>query len=266
MAEASAAPAPPPDAAANAAPPAAAPAAPPQPEPGTTIGGQAQNGKASSTDYRLTGQVTAMRRSQIAFRITGVIKDILVKPGLRAKAGQPLATLDDRDFVLRYDLAKARLDQAKVQLEEADKELKREQEFKARERLDRFPLFDKIKSGADQTRLGVRLAELDLQNAQFALRDYETRSPPTTASLQNSLSTTAKPCSRYHPAPVFEIYDTAEPEVTLSVPERLMGQVKIGSKLKIIVSSRRLFWQRRDRAPSPDHQREVANLPSHRPF
>ncbi|MGF1957887.1 HlyD family efflux transporter periplasmic adaptor subunit, partial [Enterococcus casseliflavus] len=39
------------------------------------------------------------------------------------------------------------------------------------------------------------------------------------------------------PAPVLDVYDTAQPELTLSAPERLMGQVKVGSNLKVAVPS-----------------------------
>ena len=191
------------------------------------------NDLGSATDYRLTGEVTAARHSQVAFRVPGFLSSIAVKPGAVAKKGTLLATLDDRDYVLRLELAKARREQARVAYDSAVKELKRESELKSAN-ASTATVYDKIKAQADQARLALRLAELDFEGAELALKDTKLTAPydSVVASQlkyegENVQGGTA----------VFEVYDTAEPEISLTVPERLLGQIDVGTKLTITIPS-----------------------------
>jgi len=85
---------------------------------------------ANATAYRLTGEVTSTRKSQIAFRVGGYIDNVAAKAGMLCKKGDVLATLDDRDYVLSLELARAKRDLAKVALGSAPVELQREEELK----------------------------------------------------------------------------------------------------------------------------------------
>ena len=198
-------------------------------------GSAAPISKSSAVDYRLTGQVSAMRHSQLTFRVSGFIKSVPVKPGTQAKEGQVIATVDDRDFVVRVELAKARRDSARLQFAAAEKELQREQELK-KANASTASTFDKIKSGFDLARVGLRLAELDLEQADLALKDTKLTAPYDCV-VSSQLKFDGEPVQVMPPSPVVEIYDTAEPEIALSAPERLMGQIQVGSPLKISVPS-----------------------------
>lgn len=188
---------------------------------------------AQEVEYRFTGQISSVRRSQLGFRQTGFIQSIVARPGTAVKKGEVLATLDDRDFVLRAELAKARKDLAQVSLGAAEKEFQREVQLK-KENASTATTFDKIKAAYDQARLSLKLADLDYETAQLALADTKLTAPYDCVVAtqikydgENVQSGNA----------VLEIYDVGEPELSLSVPERLMGQVKVGSRLKVEVPS-----------------------------
>ena len=180
-------------------------------------------------EYRLTGQVSAIRNSQIAFRIIGFISEIKVKPGTPAKKGDVLATLDDRDFVLRVALAKARRDQAQIAVTTAEKDFKREKQLKA-EKASTDSVFDKMRAEYEQAQLSLKLAELDLDTAELALKDTRLLAPyDCVVAVQMKDEGENVPAG----TAVFEVYDTAEPEITLSVPERLMNSTAVGAQVTI---------------------------------
>ena len=188
-----------------------------------------------AAEYRLTGQIAAVRRAQLGFRVSGYIKSVSVRPGSAAKAGEVLAALDDRDFILRVELAKVRRDNAKVQLAEAEKELKRELQLQ-KDNASTAMTFDKVKSGTDQARLGLQMAELDLQMATDALKDTKLTAPYDCVVVEQ-LKYEGEGVQPVPPAPVLEIYDQAEPEISLSAPERLMGKIKLGDSISVSVPS-----------------------------
>jgi len=193
------------------------------------LGTQTKN----EAEYRVTGEVSAIRNSEIAFRTIGFISEIKVKPGTMVKQGQVLATLDDRDFVLRLNLARARRDQTKVALDEAEKNFKRERQLKE-ERASTANDFDKMKAAYEQASLSLKLADLDVQNAEYALSDTRLVAPyDCVVAVQMKHEGENVPAG----TAVFKVYDTAEPEISLAVPERLMNSLSIGAQVTITIPS-----------------------------
>lgn len=182
---------------------------------------------------RITGEVAAQRRTVLAFRQAGFIEKILAKPGQALATGEALAHLDARDFELRADLAKLRKEQARVALDVAAKELGREQQL-AKENASTATALDRAKSAADQARLALRLADLDAVNAQRALDDTKLIAPYDCV-VAEQLKDEGENVQVGTGA--FVIYDRAAPEIKLSAPERLMGQIKVGSSLTVAVPS-----------------------------
>lgn len=187
----------------------------------------------SEDQYRLVGEVVAQRKSQLAFKVAGFIESTEVKPGVFVKKGGILAKLENRDFKLRLDLAKIKRDGAKVALESANREYKREVALKE-ENASTESSFDKIKNGFDQASIALRLAELDLKNAENSLNDSFLVAPydcVVAAQLkyegENVQVGTA----------VFDVYDIANPELTLRAPEKLLGQITIGESILVKVPS-----------------------------
>jgi HlyD family secretion protein len=76
----------------------------------------ASSENAPATLLNASGYVTPRRRSTIAAKITARVTNVYTDEGMRVKAGQVLATLDDADARVRLNSAKADLDAAKAQL------------------------------------------------------------------------------------------------------------------------------------------------------
>lgn len=184
-------------------------------------------------ETRILGEVSAIRNSKIAFRSVGFISSIDVKPGNLVKKGQVLASLDDRDFVLRLDLAKTKRDQAKVAMDMAKKELDREEQLR-KEKVSTASAYDKIKTSFEHAMLSFRMADLELSVADLALKDTKLLAPYDCVIVgqmkyegENVPAGTA----------VLEVSDTAEPEISLTAPERLMGSITVGKQLTVTVPS-----------------------------
>jgi RND family efflux transporter MFP subunit len=80
----------------------------------------ASSENAPATLLNASGYVTPRRRSTIAAKITARVTNVYTDEGMRVKAGQVLATLDDADARVRLNSAKADLDAAKAQLADLD--------------------------------------------------------------------------------------------------------------------------------------------------
>lgn len=188
---------------------------------------------ASTVGSRFTGEVDAPRRSDIAFRVNGFVGEVIAKPGAKVKKGDVLATLDDRDYKISLELAKARKDQAAIALDSANKDYQREVQLK-KENASTAAALDKMKAGYDSARLNLRLAELDVEKAQLALNDTRLVAPYDCV-VADQMKHEGENVQSGNP--VFRIYDTAEPEISLTVPERMIGQVAVGAKLRVTVPS-----------------------------
>lgn len=63
------------------------------------------------------GQMEAQTTSEVSFKVSGNIKQMLVKEGEMVRQGQTIATLDDRDFRLQWQATEARYNQVKAECE-----------------------------------------------------------------------------------------------------------------------------------------------------
>ena len=82
--------------------------------PVVTLGAQ-----AVSTGYELDGVVEAVRQATVAAQATGRVASLLVKVGDKVRAGQVLATIDDRDTQTGVARSQAQVAQAEAELANA---------------------------------------------------------------------------------------------------------------------------------------------------
>lgn len=180
---------------------------------------------------RLTGEVTAARKAEMSFKVTGYLEKILVREGQLVKKGDILATLETRDFQLRVDQASARSELAKVTFRNAQKELEREKQLKE-EKVATDASFDRSTASYEQARLNELVAGLDLTQAKRSLEDTKLLAPYDCVIAE-----------RYKDerefikdgTPMFKIYDLDVPEIKLEAAERYAGQFKVGSSLVVNV-------------------------------
>jgi len=192
-----------------------------------------QNSTLSGKDYRLSGAVTAPRKSVLTFRVGGFIDKINVKSGDRVKAGDVLAELDRKDYELRYSLANARREQAQIATENANKDFKREKELKTAKATTNMA-FDRVSAGYQSAEVNLKMAELDMSIAQKALDDTKLVAPYDCVIAQQ-FRHVGEQVGAGGDSRVFEVYDTAAPEISLAAPEKMMGQVKVGDELNVTI-------------------------------
>lgn len=186
-----------------------------------------------SLPVRLSGNVEANRHAELAFRVPGFLGQVAAKSGTSVKKGELLATLDERDYVLRLELAKSRRDLARVGFDVAKKELEREKQLRT-ESVSTESNFDRTFAAFEQARLQLRLAELDVQSSMQGLDDTKLRAP-----YDGVVVSTKKQEGENVPAgtTVVDFVGSGEPEVTLNAPEKMLGVIKVGSKLQVHVPS-----------------------------
>ena len=126
------------------------------------------------TVLNASGYIVARRAASCGSKATGLVTHLLIEEGMRVKAGDVLARLDDSDTLASLNLAKAQLDAARAAIEQievqsdlAEKNLVRET-LLSKTRVDADNTFDGVKAAAD----GFR-AQLKLQQAQIVTAERQ---------------------------------------------------------------------------------------------
>ena len=93
--------------------------------PVLTLGAQ-----AVSTGYELDGVVEAVRQATVSAQATGRVSSLLVKVGDKVRAGQVLATIDDRDTQTGVARSQAQVAQAEAELANAQANVQRTRDLR----------------------------------------------------------------------------------------------------------------------------------------
>jgi HlyD family secretion protein len=145
---------------------------------------------ADQTVLNASGYVTARRQATVSSKVTGKVVEVLIEEGMKVKAGQVLARLDDTNAKASLDVAAAQLDSANAALEETRAQIKQAvQEFQrvtelAKQKIASQSDFDLAESNARslQARLvrqqeDVIVAQRQVAMWQQQLEDLTIRSP-----------------------------------------------------------------------------------------
>jgi len=123
-----------------------------------------------------SGYVTPRRRATIAAKITARVIQVFAEEGLQVREGQVLAYLDDSDYRVRLNSAKAEqvataaaLQDLRVQLENADRELRRTQALE-RDGVSSPQALDFARTAADSLRAKIALTEEQVKAADAQIR------------------------------------------------------------------------------------------------
>ena len=129
-------------------------------------------GGAERTVLNASGYVTARRMATISAKITGKVMEVFVEEGMRVKAGQVLARLDDSNVKASLDVAESQLDSARLTLDEtrallkqADNEFQRATEL-AKQKIASQSDLDKAESDAVSIRARLARQERDATVAE----------------------------------------------------------------------------------------------------
>jgi RND family efflux transporter MFP subunit len=154
----------------------------------------AAQGGASESGERIvlnaSGYVTARRAATVSSKVTGKVVEVLIEEGLKVKAGQILARLDDANVKASLKVAEAQLESAKAALEQTRAQLKQaSQEYQrvtelAKQHIASQSDLDQAEANAKslqahlaQQELDVTVAERQVAGWQQQLDDMTIRAP-----------------------------------------------------------------------------------------
>lgn len=170
----------------------------------------------------LSGKISAVEATQLAFESSGQINTIKVKLGQHFRQGQTLATLDNSDYRLQLQQASANYTAAVAVRNQARTEVRRRERLVAsgavsKAQVDAYRL--QLKSAQES----VNSADAQLKLTQSQLKKTDLIAPfdgVVTAKL-GEIGQLASPGT-----PIFTVEATQAPEISLSIPENLMASVK----------------------------------------
>lgn len=94
-----------------------------------TVAAQA---RAVGSVYELDGVIQAVKQSTLSAQASGRIASLLVKAGDRVRAGQLLATIDDREALVSVQKSQAQINQAEAELRNAQAHLDRTRDLQGK--------------------------------------------------------------------------------------------------------------------------------------
>jgi len=162
---------------------------------------------------KFSGKVYSQKTADIAFRVPGYIREVLVKPGDTVSKGQILAQLDTNDFDVSKKELQARLIEAKSAHTLANSELKRVQKAVSDDAISSVTL-DRAKSGYERTKAAVEVVEQNLQKVNDSIK-YATLKAP----FSGTVATT-----RFN---AFEQVQAGISVLTLHQPEKLEVRIDV---------------------------------------
>ncbi len=118
------------------------------------------------TGFELDGVVQPVRQSTLSAQASGRVASLLVKAGDRVRAGQLLATIDDRETQTGVQRSQAQVAQAEAELRNARAHAERSRELQSKGFVSKAALdtadaqFNAAQAGRDQAAAGVRQSAL----------------------------------------------------------------------------------------------------------
>lgn len=167
----------------------------------------------------VVGTVRSKLRAAVEAKVSGRVLEYTAVPGEMVKAGDLLATLDAREV-------EARLDQAKAVLDEARRDFARQEKLIATNATTRREF--------DSAQARVEVGEAALKEAE-TMMSYARVTAPFDGVITRKLADVgdlAMPGK-----PLLEIEAPTDLRFEADLPEALLGNVKLGDKIKVKVAS-----------------------------
>jgi RND family efflux transporter MFP subunit len=212
-------------------------APPPTPPLPVTVAPVGQ-GSGALDEARYAGSIQADASVDVAFRVSGIVEDIVQVRGADGR----MRNLQDGDLVRRGDmLARLRQDEYQDQVSDADASLRQaEADFERTSQLYENRSLSKADYDAAYARFTATRARLN--QARISLGDATLRSPINGVILRRTVEvgSLAGPS-----APAFTVADTRNVKVVFGVPDVTVSSLRMGGAWR---SGRRRFPGRRSGA------------------
>jgi len=210
----------------------------------------AGGGNSERIVLNASGYVTARREATVSSKVTGKVTEVLIEEGMKVKAGQIVARLDDSNVKASLDVAAAQLASAQAALAETEAQLKTaNQEFQrttdlARQHIASQSDLDQAESNAKslqahlaQQKLEVVVAERQVAMWQQQMDDMIIRAPfdgvITTKNAQpGEMISPVSAGGGYTRTGIGTIVDMASLEIEIDVNESYIHRVEPGQPVE----------------------------------
>ncbi len=185
----------------------------------------------SNFELDLSGEVQARYVNNLSFQVTGKLTERLVDVGQSVKKNQLLAKIDDRDYRLQLEQAKAKFNVTNANYQRAESEL---------ERFEQLLQQKLISPSQHETQLNLtRVAKAQQQEAQSAVNIAKNRMQYTElhASAAGVVTQITAEVGMVLPAgqAFIEVAQPTQKEIAVEIPESLLSGVKPNDKVSISI-------------------------------
>jgi RND family efflux transporter MFP subunit len=180
-----------------------------------------------------TGELRAENTVEIATRMMGHVREVLVREGDRVAAGDNLVRIDDTDVLAQRRQAQAALAEAQAVLANAETNLARFERLFAENSVARAQL-DDVRTGRDRARAGVQRAEAALAEIDVHLGYLRVRAP-TAGTVARRLVDPGDMASPGMPLVILEQRNVMK--VRAGLAEQDVDLVSVGADMRVAVTS-----------------------------
>lgn len=177
----------------------------------------------------VTGTLKPVSQILVKSKVSGDLKEVLVREGMAVRAGQVLARVDPLDYQLRVNEREAQLRNAQAQVEQARRTQENNRQLLAKGFISQNS-FDNSSSALDIARASADAAAAGLAQLRKALADTVIVTPIAGRVAERF----AQPGEKVSPdGRVMSIVDLAQMEIEVSVPSTEIGSVRIGQEVEL---------------------------------
>ena len=179
---------------------------------------------SANQERTFPSRARAGAESLLSFRVGGVIKELRVAVGEEVKSGDLLAVLESADLLLELRRAEARLAEASARNLNANSEYERTRRLHQSQAASDNQL-DAAKTNAVSARahLDAQTQAVELAKSQLGYAELRAPMDGLIASVPVELNENVEPGD-----PIVTLNSGGRPEVTFSVPGRLIGSITRG--------------------------------------
>ena len=184
-----------------------------------------------------TGALNAVTTVQVGSQVSGTIAKLYVDFNAIVKEGQLLAQLDPTFLQASLSEQRANVDRATAQVNEAQRNLKRTNELFSKGMVSQTEL-DASTTALETAEAGVRQAEATRDRAEVNLKYATIRAPISGVVISRNVDVGQTVAASLSAPTLFTIAnDLSKMQVTASVDEADIGQVKIGQQVTFRVDA-----------------------------
>lgn len=190
---------------------------------------------AGTHDLRVTlplsGSLRALNQAAVKAKVSGEVRDVLVREGEPVRAGQVIVRIDPTEYQAKVTQARGQMLAQRGQYENARQTYERNRDLVARGFISKTA-FDKFQSELDVAKANLDAAEGGLAVAQKALADTVVKAPLDGMVAVRSV----QPGEKVSPdTALLEVVDLRVLELEAPVPMADVGRVAIGQPVQLDV-------------------------------